>query len=536
MVQESLSPTISSNLYLLRHGESTCNTVHRIAGICDVPLNRLGLAQAQKAGLTWHCGSFDLVFVSDLRRARQTAEMVCAKMEPKPLVTIEPKLAERDFGSYTLQNKAVLQRRFGVPEYERAMNSDSPTMEAGEEIALFRRRVEDFYHNTLLPELRKGRRVLVVSHKYVIEFLARLILGLPLTGAYDLRLPNSQFLPADTLHSYLSQEVKWRNQLYDMITVNYHIVFVMAVILGFLLHISGLEVAVSPYILIALLAAATAIGFTTVEIEEVGHYLARRDILLANVCRFVLVPVVGLVIVSVAGLLSSPLALTCLAFLAAPAGVLAVTASRCAGGLILPALATVVISSLVSILPLGLLLGSGAFSEVPAFVAICFLVFAASVFLPYGLILALRARWPIRTAKFGSRNGHLAVLLLAVYIVLAMLNIDLSSALTAGLTATSLALLVKLVTMAAIGWRGLFAVDYFSAMTYPNAFVLVIIGGLLELPVLGHVATWYLLPMSVLAVLDGPFARACAERTDRLDLQRLLRVPEGNRKARGTEP
>ncbi len=536
MVQESLPATLSNNLYLLRHGESTCNTVHRIAGICDVPLNRLGLVQARKAGRAWRGGSFDSVFVSDLRRARQTADLVCARMEPKPHVTVEPKLAERDFGSYTLQNKAVLQRRFGVPEYERAMNSDSATMEAGEEIALFRRRIEDFYYNTLLPELRQGRRVLVVSHKYVIEFLARLILGLPLTGAYDLRLPNSQFLCAAMLQSYLSQEVKWRNQLYDMITVNYHIVFVMAVILGFLLHLLGLEIAVSPYILIALLAAATAIGFTTVEIEEVGRYLARRDILLSNLWRFALVPLGGLAIVFAAGLLSSPLALTCLAFLAAPAGVLAITASRCAGGLILPALATVVISSLVSILPLGLLLGSGALGEVPTFVAICFLVFSASVFLPYGLILVLRARWPIRTAKFGSRNGHLAILLLALYIVLAMLNIDLSSALTAGLTATALALMVKLVTMAVIGRRGLFAVDYVSAMTYPNAFVLVIIGGLLGLPVLGHVATWYLLPMSVLAVLDGPFARACAERANRLDLQRLLKVPEGNYKARETEP
>ncbi len=536
MAPERLSASLLANLYLLRHGESTCNTVHRIAGICDVPLNRLGRVQAQKAGRTWQGGSFDSVFVSDLRRARQTADLVCAKMEPKPPFFEDPKLAERDFGSYTLQNKAVLQRRFGVPEYEKAMNSDSATMENGEGITLFRRRVEDFYYNTLLPELRQGRRVLVVSHKYVIEFLARLILGLPLTGAYDLRLPNSQFLSAATLQSYLSQEVKWRNQFYDVITVNYHIVFMIAVALGFLLHISGLQVAVSPYILIALLGAATAIGFTTVEIEEVGHYLRRRDILLANVWRFALLPVGALALAYVAGLLSSALALTCLVFIAAPAGVLAVTASRCAGGLILPALATVVISSLVSILPLGLLLGGGALGEVPTFIAVCFMVFAASVFLPYGLVLALRARWPIRTAKFGSRNGHLAVLLLAVYIVLVMLNIDLDSAWSAGLTATALALLVKLVTLAVIGYRGLFAVDYFSAMTYPNAFVLVIFGALLGLPVVGHVATWYLLPMSALAVLDGPFSRACAERINRLDLRRLLQVPEGNGIAKGVDP
>lgn len=520
-----LDPEQLDNLFLLRHGESTCNTVHRIAGVSDVPLNRLGRSQAEKAGRDWDGGGFDMVFMSNLRRARQAADLVCSKMTPEPSLIIDERLAERDFGSYTLQNKAVLQRQFGVPEYEKAMNSDSDTMEDGESFVDFRRRVEDFYEDTLIPAIQSGQRVLVISHKYVIEFIARMVLGLPLSKAHDLRLPNSQFLCAANLECYLSGEVKWRNQAYDMITVNYHIVFVCAVVIGFLLHLLGLQTTVSPLILVAILAAATAVGLTTVEIEDVFDYLRRRDVLLVSFWRFGALPLTALAAVHAVDLTTSSLVMTGLAFLSAPTGVLAITASRCAGGLILPALAIVVLASLFSILPLALLLSLGSPSAVPDFILTCVLVFAVSVFLPYGLVLALRRRWPIRTAKFGSRNGHWSVLLLALYIVLAMLGIDLNSALSAGLIAAILALMIKLVTVLLVKRSQPMAVDYFCSMTYPNAFVMVVLGGLLNLPDLMHIATWYLLPMSILAAADGPFARSCAKRLDRAELQRLLQVP-----------
>ncbi|MEO1223541.1 MAG: histidine phosphatase family protein [Pseudomonadota bacterium] len=515
---------LPDNLFLLRHGESRCNTIHRIAGIEDVPLNNLGCAQAIEAGEEWRGGPFDIVFVSTMKRARQTADLVLTGMEPAPALIVDPRLAERDFGDYTLHNKAVLQRRHGVAEYERAMNADSPTMRDSEPIERFRQRIVAFYEETLLPAVASGKRVLVVSHKYVVEFLGRLILGLPLEGAYDLRLPNAQILCAADLPRTIGHESKWRNQLYDTITVNYYVVLAVAALAGLGLDLIGVRFQAPAEIQIAILGLATAIGLTTVEIEEAPRYASRRDIIWPAIWRFGLMPIALVAGTVVFGFEDVPQVLGGLALLAAPAGVIAVTASRCAGGLILPALAIVMVSSAVSLVPLALVLGAATINAVPWFLLISLALIAVTVFLPFAIVLGLRRRWPIRTAKFGVRNGHLAVLLLALFILLAMPGIDVGADVPAGLAAIGIAVLVKLVTALAFNRARLFAIDYFCAMTYPNAFILVVIGHLSDQATITHMAAWFLLAASVLAALDGVFAKSAAERGDPDDIRRLVGV------------
>ncbi len=183
-----------------------------------------------------------------------------------------------------------------------------------------------------------------------------------------------------------------------------------------------------------------------------------------------------------------------------------------------------ILSSAVSVIPLGLTLGLEFVGFIPVFIVICSALIAVTVFVPYVAVHALRARWPIRTAKFGARNGHLAVLLMAIYILLAMIDIDLTLALSAGLTAVVIAFAKKAAMALVIQRTRLFAADYFCAMTYPNAFVLVVIGQLLDEPFLVQVATWYLLPMSVLAVFDGAYARAASRRVDESQIRRLVKA------------
>ena len=57
------------NLYLVRHGESTCNEVNRFAGSIDAPLTSLGEAQANKAAKNWQGQLPDRIYTSPLQRA-----------------------------------------------------------------------------------------------------------------------------------------------------------------------------------------------------------------------------------------------------------------------------------------------------------------------------------------------------------------------------------------------------------------------------------------------------------------------------------
>ncbi|MEM7011676.1 MAG: histidine phosphatase family protein [Verrucomicrobiota bacterium] len=188
-------PDFWSNLLLIRQGESTCNEANRFAGSVDAPLPRLGRAQAQQAAKTI-CGKIpDRLFVSNLSRARETAEIVFPQAETGLAHEIDERLAERHFGEFTLRNKAELQATHGIRGYEEALYDPEGVIRGAESFAEFQHRVEQVLYE-ITPLLKSGETVLVVAHKYVVELMVRLILDLPLQSGYDLRLPNSKVLNA----------------------------------------------------------------------------------------------------------------------------------------------------------------------------------------------------------------------------------------------------------------------------------------------------------------------------------------------------
>lgn len=96
-VSESIEPTASPALWLVRHGQSTWN----VAGICqghndDAELTERGLAQAAEAAAGFRGRQIRAMYSSDLRRARQTAAAFAAVLGLP--VLIDARLRERSFG------------------------------------------------------------------------------------------------------------------------------------------------------------------------------------------------------------------------------------------------------------------------------------------------------------------------------------------------------------------------------------------------------------------------------------------------------
>lgn len=101
-------------LLLLRHGESIFNAQQVFTGLLDVDLSDHGRQQlAAAAHLIGQTGLRPrLVVTSPLRRATETAEALCTKLElPSPHVVW--RLAERDYGCLTGLSKAECRRRYG---------------------------------------------------------------------------------------------------------------------------------------------------------------------------------------------------------------------------------------------------------------------------------------------------------------------------------------------------------------------------------------------------------------------------------------
>jgi broad specificity phosphatase PhoE len=499
---------VFANLYMVRHGESTCNTVNRIAGCLDAPLTLLGRAQATKAAKSECDVRFDIVYASPLSRAYQTAQIIAdAHDVEKTSIRSDTRLIERDFGSYTLENKSILQRRHGVVEYERAMNADSETMRDGETFGQFQARVQEFFDQELVPWLREGKTVLVVSHKYVIEYICRLILDGPGEEGYDLRLPNSQILRGDKIRHFIKDESKWRNMFYDWLVVKHATIFVLAILVGLLVNLSGVRTEASPWIMLALLVVATAITMCRIEVESIVTYTKSPEIVRNVFLRYLAVPTVGAIAVAAFDGATRDFAYNATMIVAAPAAISVLTVSRCLGGLVMPSLAYVGWSSLATIVPISILLSLGQQEQVAQHVLLVSVVSLGSVLIPYLLIRFLRQHDPIRIAKYGERNAHVAVVLLAAFIFLATLRIDLATGWRDGLVSLGIVVLLRVFAGIVARKQGVNALDAYVSMSYPNTFIVIVIAGIVANIEVQQIATWLLLPLFACSVVDGLYAR-----------------------------
>ncbi len=525
MMTDHNEQELLSRLFMVRHGESTCNSVHRIAGQRDAPLTYLGRIQAEKVAKGQRDQHFDRVYVSPLTRAYETADIIFGLDNLDDQVVVDERLMERDFGSYTLESKSILQRRHGIAEYERAMNADSSTMHGGETFAQFKDRVHAFYEEELLPALRRGEVVCVVSHKYVVELICRFILDRPADESYDLRLPNSQMLQGDRIHSYVKNENETMNMVYDWMVVNHPVVFCTGLAAGLLANLAGLRISTSPYLLLLLLVLASVITMCRIELENARTFVTDRGTLRSVALRYLALPIAFAALVRWSDAGSTSTAAIAAVFLATPSSVVAMTVSRCLGGMIMPTFAQVLLSSLAATVSFSAVLALTLREDVAPAIAISAATSTGIVTAAYVLVKRLREHSPIRTAKYGERNGYVAVLLLTAFIVLVCLKLDLDGFTTYAPTAVGIAVGLRLVAALLKRRRHVQTLDDYTAMTYPNVFVVVIIAALTDNGPLEQVAIWTLLPMFLLSFFDSWYARFLVVAPDDARWPTVLNLP-----------
>ncbi len=92
-----VSSPVVARLLLLRHAESEWNAAGRWQGQVDTPLTERGRRHAAEAGPL--LASFEMVVSSDLRRARQSAEIIAAGAGIET-ISEEPRLRERYAGPW----------------------------------------------------------------------------------------------------------------------------------------------------------------------------------------------------------------------------------------------------------------------------------------------------------------------------------------------------------------------------------------------------------------------------------------------------
>jgi len=179
-------------LVLLRHGESKWNLENKFTGWTDVDLTEKGEAEAKNAGelIKNENINIDLVFTSVLKRAINTMNICLSNMDNSNSEIFQDwRLNERHYGSLQGLNKSETAEKYGdaqvliwrrsydikPPEldldddrhprfdkkYENLKSNSLPSSECLKDTV---ERFLPYWEKTISPNIRKGKKVLIVAH------------------------------------------------------------------------------------------------------------------------------------------------------------------------------------------------------------------------------------------------------------------------------------------------------------------------------------------------------------------------------------
>ncbi|MCM8760629.1 MAG: 2,3-diphosphoglycerate-dependent phosphoglycerate mutase [Candidatus Omnitrophica bacterium] len=188
-------------LVLLRHGESIWNKENRFTGWIDVDLSEKGIEEANKAGETLKKEGyiFDVAFTSVLKRAIRTLWITLDKMDLMWIPVYNSwRLNERHYGSLQGLNKSEMAAKFGEeqvliwrrsydvpppplkktdkmypgndPRYKDLAEKDLPLTECLKDTVA---RFLPYWHQTIAPVVKSGKRVLVAAHGNSLRALVK---------------------------------------------------------------------------------------------------------------------------------------------------------------------------------------------------------------------------------------------------------------------------------------------------------------------------------------------------------------------------
>jgi 2,3-bisphosphoglycerate-dependent phosphoglycerate mutase len=188
-------------MVLIRHGQSTWNKENRFTGWTDVDLTEQGVREAREAGtiLKEKDFTFDIAFTSVLKRAIRTLWIVLDRMDLMWLPVVNSwRLNERHYGALQGLNKAETAQKYGEEQvhiWRRSYDTRPPALETADArypgkdpkyrdldpqdlpvTECLKDTVDRFlpyWHESMVPELKKGRKILVSAHGNSLRALVK---------------------------------------------------------------------------------------------------------------------------------------------------------------------------------------------------------------------------------------------------------------------------------------------------------------------------------------------------------------------------
>lgn len=207
-------------LVMMRHGESQWNLENRFTGWTDVDLTEKGRGEAWQAGqlLKNEGFEFDVAYTSVLKRAIRTLWIALDAMDCMHLPVVPNwRLNERHYGALQGLNKSETAAQFGDeqvliwrrayaiapdalsaddprhPRFDRRYADLSPSeLPATECLKDTVARVLPYWEQTIVPQMKQGKRVLIAAHGNSLRALIKHLDGLDDEAIVGVNIPTAQ--------------------------------------------------------------------------------------------------------------------------------------------------------------------------------------------------------------------------------------------------------------------------------------------------------------------------------------------------------
>ncbi len=181
--------TLPGTLIIARHHESEWNKEGMWTGTRDVHLTQYGFQKSTEMGTLLKGMRIDNAFASMQVRAIETLSCMLTALElyhvPAEYVHA---LNERDYGDYTGKNKWEMEKTIGAEAFEAMRRDWDYPVPHGETLKMVQERVVPFYMSVILPLLKAGRNVLVVSHGNALRALTMYLESIPPQKAREVEM------------------------------------------------------------------------------------------------------------------------------------------------------------------------------------------------------------------------------------------------------------------------------------------------------------------------------------------------------------
>jgi len=177
----------ATEVWLIRHGESTGNRDNLLQGQADHPLSPFGHEQCKRLAERLTTTRFSALYSSDLSRATETARYLAERWGID--VRSDPRLREIDVGDWAGLSSQVIAERFPA-DWQRWQDRD-PTLRRGGGESYADAQLRVTMAVTQIAKQHVGERIALVMHGGVIRAYLASLLGLDLRLIWHFSVMNT---------------------------------------------------------------------------------------------------------------------------------------------------------------------------------------------------------------------------------------------------------------------------------------------------------------------------------------------------------